>query len=157
VPAQHHLGWSSRVLVGGLGDLVPLEQSGATSQRRPALRHGAVSSVSRSLLVLREVRVQLDLVDRRRHTGLGDDAVEVLGQEVRGANRAHGAFVTHTDERLPRLDVLVDGWLRPVDEEQVEPVESESFQRSLHRSQGGVVSVVGARQLGGDEQVVARH
>ena len=60
-----------------------------------------------ALVALLEARMQLDLVDRRRHPGLADDPLEMVLVEVRDADRPDAAGIPELDQRLPRLDIFV--------------------------------------------------
>jgi hypothetical protein len=82
----------------------------------------------------------LDLVDGRYDAGLLDDPIEVLGQEVRDAHGAGPAVLHELGQGAPRGDVVavVQRRQRPVDEEQVDPVEPEPFQALSHRPPGVV-------------------
>ena len=130
--------------------VVAAEVTADSSERRPPLAHraprlgaDAEPLVDLAHLRLREARVQLDLVDRRRHAGVVDDAGEVLLGEVGDADRAHQPVLLQLDERAPRLDVLALAGVGPVDEVQVDALEPETLQRaraprrSRRRTRGG--------------------
>jgi hypothetical protein len=51
-------------------------------------------------MLLREVRVEFDLVDRRCHLTLADEALEVLGAVVADADRAHSTVAEQSLRRL---------------------------------------------------------
>jgi len=98
--------------------------------------------------------MQLDLVDRRRYTGLLDDSLQVRHLEVRDADRARPAVGPQLGQRLPGLRVQIPGGNRPVDQIQVDVVKAEPVETVLKCPQGGVAAVITVPQLGGDEQVL---
>ena len=157
VPPEHHLSRRLAVPVADLGEHGVVEQVGAAADRRPALRDDVVALVGGTLLDLREVGVQLDLVDGGRHAGLRDEAGEVLGEEVGDADRRRQSFVAELDHGLPGLDVLVDAGQRPVDQEEVDVIEPEPLEGGGQLDARTLRAVGVAGQLGRDEQLVARH
>ena len=108
-----------------------------------------------------EVRVHLDLVDRRHLPAVVDDPLQVVGLEVRDADRRRPAVAPlrrELGQRAPRrLEVaVVPGRQRPVDEEQVDLVEPEPPQRLVERPARVVGAVEAVVELGGDVELVAR-
>ena len=101
------------------------QQLAAPGERAPALGADAVLGVERAQRVLREVRVQLHLVDRGRDPGLVDELGEHRLGEVRDADRADEPALARLDHAAPGVDVLADARVRPVDELQVDAVEPE--------------------------------
>jgi hypothetical protein len=99
--------------------------------------------------------VQLDLVDRRRHPGLLDEAVEMVGLEVRHADRADQPLLLEVDERLPRLDVQVLRRNGPVDEVEIDEIELEPVEAGPERLLCVLITVVVVEALRRDEDVVA--
>jgi hypothetical protein len=75
-----------RVVEGAAVLAVPVERD--ATDRRPGLRDDAVLGAERLDLALREVRVGLDLVDRRDHAGVVEQVGEVLDHEVADADGA---------------------------------------------------------------------
>ena len=120
--------------VGDLGDHRIVED-GALGDRRPRLGRDAVRLAVRADLVVEEVGVELDLVDRRHVVALGREALEMVDLEVRDADRARAAVALELLERLPGRDevAVVERRQRPVDEEQVDVVEAERRQRRVER------------------------
>ena len=106
VPADDRLRDRLAVLLGDRAERRVVEQP-AAAERAPALDGDAVAGVELALVALLEARMQLDLVDHRRHAGLADDALEVVLVEVRDADRADAARLPELDQRLPRLDIVV--------------------------------------------------
>ena len=98
-------------------------------------------------------RVELDLVDRRRHPGLRDQPVQVRRLEVGDTDRPGLPRRQQRREGLPGVDVQVAGRQRPVDQQQVDVVQSESPQRRVEPADRPAVPLVRTVQLGGDEQV----
>ena len=82
-----------------------LEHLAALPERRPRLGDDAALGVLGAQLGLLQVGVQLDLVDDGRHAGLVDDPVEMVGLEVRDADRDEPVGLLELDERLPGVDV----------------------------------------------------
>jgi hypothetical protein len=85
VPAQHHLRGRLAVCGGDLADHRVLQSRAVgtvaverySADGRPGLVEDAVLAVKCEQLGLPEVGVDLDLVDRRHHLGLGQQPVEV--------------------------------------------------------------------------------
>ena len=63
-----------------------LQQVATIAQRAPRLSCDAVFSVNGAQRLLREVGVQLNLVDDRNHAGLLDNLAQLLLGEVRNTN-----------------------------------------------------------------------
>ena len=129
-----------------VGDLAPGDGA-------PRLGDDAVEVVEVAHLVLLEVRVQLDLVQHRDHAGGLDDATQVLGLEVRHADRGQAPARPELEEGLPGLEVAVVLRRRPVDQQQVEAIEAELLHARLERLDGVLTAL--APDLGGDVQLVA--
>jgi hypothetical protein len=105
--------------------------------------------------LLLEVRVQLDLVDRRHLAGGLHDAPQVLRLEVRRTDRADEPLVAQLDQRLPGLDVAVPGRHGPVDEVEVDVVELEPLEAALEGVARLLTTVVVVEALGRDEDLLA--
>ncbi len=87
---------------------------------------------------------------------LGDRPRQVLLVKVRHPDRAGQALrCLQLFQGVPGLDVGVELRRRPVDQVQVDVVEAELLQRLGER--GGGIGLPVVPQLGGDEQLVARH
>ena len=106
---------------------------------------------------LREARMDLQLIDRRRHAGLVDDPAQVLGEEVGDADRAHEPFLLQLDERLPRLDVVIVRGDGPVDQIEVEMAQLEPLEARATGALGLLESLIFVPALRRDEQLVARN
>ncbi len=104
-----------------------------------------------------EIRVAFDLVDLRGHASLGHDPLQVLGLEVGDADRPGPALLAQRDEALPPVDVSVAGRVGPVQQEQVDVVQPESFEVALEPLGGLRDAVPLGVDLRRDEQVGARH
>ena len=106
---------------------------------------------------LLESRMQLDLIDGRRHTGLVDDPFEMVFVEVRDADRRGPPLLAKPHQRLPGLDetALLGG--RPMDQVEVDGLPLEPLRARLEGPQGLVVSLVGIPQLGRQEDVLSRQ
>lgn len=89
-------------------------------------------------VALLQRRMQLDLVDG------GDDRAgveypsQVLGQEVRDADRSNAPVRVQLLERTPGIDVSIVGGGGPVDQIQVEVVEAETVQARVEARESGV-------------------
>ena len=151
VPRDHHLRRRAAEPVRDLRNRRIVQQPFALADRAPALRHDAVRLVVGDLVGSLVMRVQLDLVDRGRHAGRGDDAVEMLGQEIGDADRARLARLAKLHQRLPRRHVPVLRGRRPVDEVQVDRVHSQQRQALVQRRRRVALPLV--PQLGRDERV----
>src|SRR4051812_6478256 len=166
VPAQDDLCGGLAVLGREMGDdrigqrTTRLVGAGHVDQdaaeRRPCLGDDAELGVNRAQRALLEVRVQLDLVDRRYHVGAVDQPAQVLRAEVRDADRARPAVGEERLGGLVRADRVVEvGRDRLVEQIEVDAVEAEPSQTGLEADLSGVVAVVADPQLGGDEDLVA--
>ncbi len=144
VPAQDRLDGGDAVGRGDRGDDRVAQQVARAADRAPRLGEDPALGVGGPLRGLREVRVQLDLVHERRDARRRDHRVEVVGQEVRDAHVTDQPALAALDERLVRLDVPPDARVRPVDQVQVDPVETGAEQRLLDGADGVVVSLVAA-------------
>ena len=76
-------------------------------------------------------RVQFDLIKCRDNASCFDDAVEVLGLEVRDPNRTDPATFTQFDKRFPGFDIEIVHRCWPVNEEEIEVVEAQRFERTI--------------------------
>ena len=102
--------------------------------------------------------MQLDLIDRRNHTGGGDDPLQVRGVEVGHANRAGGTELHRAWIRpSPGLDVLIPARLGPMDQIQVDVLESEPLEAFLQGLDGSCVAMGIVVALGRDEDLIARQ
>jgi len=101
--------------------------------------------------------VHLDLVDRGHDAGLGHDAVEVGRLEVRDADGGGAAVGDELGQGLPRGDevAVVQRRQRPVDEEEVDPVQVQRRQGRVEGAAGVVGPVEAVVELAGDVELVA--
>src|SRR3954452_7340870 len=104
---------------------------------------------------LRKAAVKLDLVDGRYDVSPVEKARQVRDGEVRDSDGAHTPVVVQPLERLPRLDVSVALRRRPMNQVEVDDVETEQLLAVVERAQRRVVAMVGVPHLGGDEQLIA--
>jgi hypothetical protein len=77
---------------------------------------------------LLKARMKLHLVERRRHTGRVDDRAQIVGTEVRDADRLRSPLFAQPDERLPRLHIVAERGHRPVDQVQIDIIAAEPFE-----------------------------
>lgn len=77
-----------------------------------------------------EVGVDLDLVHHQCDTGLGDDPVEVVGLKFGDTRQCGLARLLELHHRLAggHEVAVVQAQERPVDEEEVDPVQAEALQ-----------------------------
>src|SRR5690606_21329796 len=99
--------------------------------------------------------VELDLVDGRHDVAGVEQHVELGGGEVRHADGAHHPVGVQLFQGAPGLDVDGVGGGGPVDEVQVDDVESEPAAAGVERVQGRLAAVVVVPDLGGDEHLRA--
>ena len=88
MPRQNDLRRGCAVTLGNLSQHGVLQQVAAVTQWAPRLGHDAVLGVHGAQRLLREVGVQLNLVDGRNHAGLLDDLAQLLLGEIRNTNGA---------------------------------------------------------------------
>lgn len=101
--------------------------------------------------------MHLDLVHDGPHTGLGLDAVEVRGQEVRDTDLSHDAALLGVDECGPRLRVEPHRRVRPVDQVQIGRIQPQPKAALLDARARFVCRVMAAGELGRDDHVFAWH
>ena len=99
------------------------------AERAPRLGDDAQVGVLAAQAGLLEERVQLDLVDRRRHAGLGDRSARGAraGSSRRRSSAARPSLL-ELDEGPPRLDVAVVRGHRPVDQVEVDVLHLEPLE-----------------------------
>ena len=138
--------------------IAPIAGSSRTlprAERRPGLDRDLVLGAEAAHVVLGQVRVHLDLVDRRDDVALAVQPPQVVGLEVGDADGPGAPLAVELLQGLPGRDevAVVPGRQRPVDEEQVEVVDAQRLQR-LVKGLAGVVGLVGVVvQLAGDEDL----
>lgn len=71
----------------------------------------------------------------------------MLGKEIRNAAGPDRSFLLDFQQRLPGFDVLVDRGERPVNEIQVEMVESEIIQRRVKGHTRRIIALIAVAQL----------
>ena len=89
VPAQHHLPRRTGLAASDVEDVRIFQQPLALPERPPRFGQDAVRGVELPQLLLREFRVQLHLVNGRRHVGLCQQSLQVRDFEVRHPDRQH--------------------------------------------------------------------
>ena len=105
-------------------------------------------------LLLDEEWMQLDLVDCRNHRGAGDEVVQMLGAEVANTDCPDTPLGEQALGGLVRGDCCLKvcrHW--PVQEVQIEMVETELAQAPVEGVQGSVEAVVAHPELGRDEDL----
>nr|BAO20972.1 2,5-diketo-D-gluconate reductase A [Serratia marcescens] len=156
VPAHHNLRRGFLVFFGQRLDQRLVEYAfTALRQRAPGFGGDMVRGVPGAQLALLQQRVQLDLVDDRRHVGFIQQTLQVRRMEVAYADAFHQALFAQLDQLAPGGDVLILLRARPVDQIQIHIVQLELFQTGFQRRQR--IALIVVPQLGGDEQVAARQ
>lgn len=167
-PAQQHLGGALAVRLGNAGDgrvrkdapavLAVARVEGDPSDGGPRLAEDVVLVVEVEHGALLEVRVDLQLVDRRDDGGGVKQRGQVVDHEVADTDRPD---LTVGQELLLGAvggEGLVElGRQGLVQEQQVDPVDAELCGALLEAVQGLVVAVVADPDLRLDEDLVARH
>ena len=147
VPAKNHLRRRGanplRCGHDRLGSEVP-----AMAERRIRLDHDAALATAGLQLRAPEARMALHLVDGGKHPDLVGQPRDVLGKEVRDANRPDRALVEQPGHHTPRVNVGSQRRGRPVDEVQVDHVNAQGGARRLKGAQRGVVPLLEGPQLG---------
>ena len=115
-------------------------QHRALSQRAPRFGGDAVRRVERLHVPLLQGRVQFDLIDGGHGAAEVEDALQLVGQEVRDADGPHPPLGVERFERPPGVEVAIACRCRPVDQKQVDRVEAELRQARLEAGQGAVVA-----------------
>jgi hypothetical protein len=164
VPAQHHLCGGFAMGHGDAGDNRVLQRAllriaavnGDPADWRPGLGQGAMRGVDFTSGLLREVRVQFDLVHGRHDLDAVKQRLQVLWLEVAHADRSDLAVALQRLKRLLSLDGQLEGvGKRLVKDEQVYVVDAELGGALVERVQGLVISVVTDPDLGLDEDLGA--
>ena len=91
--------------------------------------------------------MQFDLVDRGHDSGFTLEPVEVHWREIAHTDRPDEPLIAHRDHRAPGLHILVDSRQRPVDEIEIDAVETQIGERLLEPPPRGIRPVVSAPQL----------
>src|SRR5947209_12355404 len=154
-PPDQHLCGGATVLPGDGRDGGVVDQS-ADCQRAVGLGDDIVPRVHRPELGLIEQRVQLDLVDRGGDVGQVDGRLHMLLGEVAYPDGAGDAVPAGLDQAAEGVHVFTELRHRPMDQKQVDVVQPEPVQADSGGVLGGLESLVGVRDLGGDEQLRAR-
>ena len=125
VPAHHDLRRGFLVFLGQRLDqrLVEHPSPPCASGLRIRSRCGAWRSGAQ--LALLQQRVQLYLVDDRRHVGFIQQALQVRRMEVAYADAFHRALIAQLDQFAPGGDVLILLRARPVDQVKINIVQPE--------------------------------
>src|SRR5678815_127984 len=80
------------------------------------------------LVCTRDARVELHLVDVRYHARYVNQLLNVRRLEVRHADRSYLACLQQVDHAAPGIDETSLGRVGPVDQQEVDVVETESGQ-----------------------------
>ena len=128
----------------------------APGQGRPGLGGDALGSVELAQRVLGQVRVELDLVDRRHDGRPVEQALEVIDLEVGDADGVHVAALEQSLHGSPGVEVVnAVHRQRPMDEEKVDVANVERTERALKGLPHVVGSVGTVVELAGDEDLGA--
>ena len=154
MPSQGHLSGCAVQAAGDANDSRIVEHL-ALGDRRPRLGGDPVPAIERAKVVLGEVRVEFDLVDRRSNRGLLQQPLDVVRLEVGDSDRPGASGAVDLLERLPRLDEVANARQRPVDQEEIQVVELHRGERSVELLQRRVVGVEAVVELARDEDLAA--
>ena len=154
VPAQDEPRRGHAHVGGESDDRRVFDDAPLAPQRTPGLGEHADLCVIGQRGGLREVGVQLDLVDTRVLAGLGVHAVEVFGQEVAHADGADQAAVAGVQQGLEGLDVEAALGVGPVDQVHVPVVQAGAHEGFFEGVDGLVVALVASGELGDEAQLL---
>jgi hypothetical protein len=96
----------------------------------------------------------LDLIDRRRNVRERQQVLQMRNQEVAHADGASATVLAKLLHRAPGVARGVRH--RPVDQVEIDVVETQAGEAALAGRQRVVVALLVVPQLGGDEELVAR-
>ena len=130
-----------------------LGQQAASAERAPGFRFDLMLVVKRAQGLLLKAWMKLDLVHRRRNARFAHDPFEVIGIEIRDADRANPPFPVETNECFPAFDIKVDARARPMDQIQIERVAAELFDALVECAQRFVEAVIRIAELRRHENV----
>ena len=104
------------------------------------------------------LRMELTLIDMRHHRQrrVVDDLLDVRLHVVADADRSDLARGEQLLHRPPALLPLGAPTARPVDQVQIQVVHAEALEGGCAGGEGGLVAAGGV-ELGGDEELLARH
>ena len=119
-----------RLRGGGDGGLA--KQRRALADGRPGLCEDGACLVGLALERLVEIRVQFHLIDARRYARGGNDAVEMLGQEVGDADGRHLAAVDQ-GVQAGAGGIGIHQRIGAVQQQHIQPLDLQALQRALHR------------------------
>ena len=157
MPRQHNLRGGYAVALRNLSQHGVLQQVTTVTQRAPRLGRDAVLGVNGAQCLLREIGVQLNLVDNRNHAGLLDNLAQLLLGEVRNTNGTDLTLLLQLNQRTPGIQVQALLRLSPVNQVQVNVVGAQLLQGRLERLKSALVALIGVPQLGGEEDVLTSH
>ena len=127
----------------------------APRERAVGLEHDAVLAAQGLGIAALQEGAQLDLVDGGLALAVREQLLQMWDQEVADADGAGESLVLQLLERFPRVQALAVH--RPVQEIQVDVLEPQPLEADLEGAPGSVVALVIVPQLGGDEDLIARH
>ena len=113
------------MLTRNLNDHRVFQNLATLTERRPSLSHNTKLTVHRAHIFLREIRVQLNLVNRRGHAGIGDNFAQLSLRKVRDTNRTHLTLLFQLNERPPRLQIGALLRHSPVNQIQIHVIGAE--------------------------------
>jgi hypothetical protein len=114
-----------------------------------------VGVVIAAQLRLGKAGVQLDLVNRRHDPGLRYEPRELGIREIRDADLPGQAAAANDLQGSPGFHVQVAHGQRPVDEIEINGIQAEPAPARVEGLQRGSEPLVGAVQLGRDDQLIA--
>ena len=106
-------------------------------------------------LLLRQMRMQLHLIDRRNDAAPVDQQLQVTRFEIAHTDRLRATRLGDLLQRIPRAEDAVVVLQRPMDQVQVDIVDAETSEAGVERLQRRLVALIGVPQLGGEKDVFA--
>src|SRR5207302_9266908 len=162
--ANAELRYSDAIFVCNSAEVGGVQQR-AVSHGRVGLNQNAFGSGILDQVEWRGAHVSQDLVDHRFDTSVVEQVVQVGPFEVRNPDGAELTCGMRLFERPPGCEITLEEMLaiskfgprlRAVDQHQVDLVESQRLQRSVDEAFRFGVTLALSRELGCDEELVAR-
>ena len=129
-------------------------QQRAHAQRAVGPGDNRIPVVDGAHVGLVQQRVQFDLIDDRRDETQIDQVGQLLGAEVADADRPGVTDLLGLHEPAPGVDVLAVQFHRPGEQAQIDVIHAEARDAGFARVLRALETLVGLRQLGGDEQLI---
>src|SRR5438105_12746928 len=101
--------------------------------------------------------MQLDLIHGRYDTCLADDALQVIGREVRDTDRRYTALLSQFDQSPPSIHISLALRTGPVNEVEIDDLEPELDGAKIEGAQRLVISLVFVPELRCHVELVPRQ